>query len=941
MKIYLSLLLLLMALGATAQWSNTSNQFFDSLHMAVTQTTADQSNPLVVQSYPDSGYFVIWQDNRNYNVSKTDIYAQKYDKNGVRLWAENGMPVTTGVNNQFYVYSSNQDYRNRSFAATDSTGGFYICYTDDSVNNYSWPRATVQHVHSDGSAVFGGAGYVAGRVPADGSYVLTSPQLIADGAKGFYLAFEKDPYGQVLYIVNGKEENGAMRIFSSNAVNQNAVQKYDVQVCVGVHPYVEYPQANVKDYNIWSDGQGGCNIVMSLNANGTQGTMLGYNRIWRAKKASMVKTYRRNETGVVCPQTQQFKKDSTYMLYNLQTYFTTTACGSADGQTVYVVTSWFFTSNGFVSLDNGAYDYNYPKGVTIATDTNINITLLATTQRKLTGNSVSDFTVQGYAFKEEVFDSIPYERTSSVDFDFGYNYLDPTTTKFHFFRDTLLGSGNYYPDFSLAGGGNNFYLTSVMSLSGSKNVLLQRLKIQREATDSLSLQYVAASKKGDVIGREVYTGFSGSGISYDLPMIRVAGNGDGIFSILENGRFTRISPIWNRTRLTWGAMGRPAGTGIVNMHYYGNEQPFLLTNTQGGKGVLAWHDNRFINTNNNATDILMRHVDRLDDILYSPPRKPVRLIPNPYGPTAANPAVLMGSTGALTPFEISSIYYEPSTTTIAEIADLQNLGIIQMSQYQNTGTIRKYNGAPYLDRNLTVVPENTPAIVPTTMRIYFTKTEFDALKATEPLLQNPGDLAIIAQPVTPNDMPVAYVPVAGEKTYTPSAWDSLPGGYYVEFTTTGFGNFFITKSTPTVLCPGGSTSLTSNLSGSSYQWFVNMGSGFVLANGIPNISGANSATLQLTSVPSSWYGYKFQCRADFTLGNTYTLQFLANWVGGTSTDWNNPANWGCGAVPDANTDVMITSGNVIVNTNSSCRTLTVKPGASITVKPGVNLDVMK
>lgn len=384
-----------------------------------------------------------------------------------------------------------------------------------------------------------------------------------------------------------------------------------------------------------------------------------------------------------------------------------------------------------------------------------------------------------------------------------------------------------------------------------------------------------------------------------------------------------------------------AVTGVFKYGYYGNDQHFLAIDPKGKTGVLAWHDNRFQNTNSNATDILMRHLDRLDDILYTPPRRPVRLVPNPYGPTPANPAVLMGTSRAFTPFEISSIYYEPSTTTIAEIVDEQTLGVVNMSVYQNTGTIRRYNGAAYLDRNLTVVPENMPPAVPMVMRIYFTKTEFDALKATEPLLQNPGDLAIIVQPVTPNVVPQTYAPVAGENTYTPSSWDSLPGGYFVEFTTTGFGNFFITKSTPAVLCPGGSTSFTSNISGSTYQWQIDMGSGFVLANGIPNLSGANTPMLQLTSIPSSWYGYKFRCIAGLNYSNTYSLQFLANWVGGTSTDWNNPANWGCGTVPDSNTDVVINSGSVIVNSNASCRTLTVKPGASITIKPGVNLDVMK
>lgn len=63
-------------------------------------------------------------------------------------------------------------------------------------------------------------------------------------------------------------------------------------------------------------------------------------------------------------------------------------------------------------------------------------------------------------------------------------------------------------------------------------------------------------------------------------------------------------------------------------------------------------------------------------------------------------------------------------------------------------------------------------------------------------------------------------------------------------------------------CPGGDATITSNLSGASYQWQVNEGSGFsnVLNNG--NYSGANTATLQLTNIPSSWNHHEYRCVVD-------------------------------------------------------------------------------
>ena len=160
MKILYTLFFLSMMINSSAQWSNTTNLFNDSLHMAVCTDVNTQQHPIVVKSYPDNGYFVIWEDDRNTALTKTDIYAQKYDKDGNRLWAANGVPVVTGSNTQDYTIASLQDYRNRLVAATDGAGGFYITYTDDSITNYHWNRICVQHVKNDGNAVFPGAGYI-------------------------------------------------------------------------------------------------------------------------------------------------------------------------------------------------------------------------------------------------------------------------------------------------------------------------------------------------------------------------------------------------------------------------------------------------------------------------------------------------------------------------------------------------------------------------------------------------------------------------------------------------------------------------------------------------------------------------------------------------------------------------------------------------------------
>ena len=142
------------------------------------------------------------------------------------------------------------------------------------------------------------------------------------------------------------------------------------------------------------------------------------------------------------------------------------------------------------------------------------------------------------------------------------------------------------------------------------------------------------------------------------------------------------------------------------------------------------------------------------------------------------------------------------------------------------------------------------------------------------------------------------------------------------------------------LCSFGNTSLTSSITGTTYQWQVNTGSGFVNTNDDANYSNTNTANLQLNNIPSSWYGYQYRCVVDGNNSYAYSLRFLNNWNGSVSTSWENPANWDCGILPDSNTEVIINSGTVVLSSDASCRSLAVKPGATFTISSGFNLTVV-
>ncbi|MEP7107794.1 MAG: reprolysin-like metallopeptidase [Ferruginibacter sp.] len=145
----------------------------------------------------------------------------------------------------------------------------------------------------------------------------------------------------------------------------------------------------------------------------------------------------------------------------------------------------------------------------------------------------------------------------------------------------------------------------------------------------------------------------------------------------------------------------------------------------------------------------------------------------------------------------------------------------------------------------------------------------------------------------------------------------------------------------TQLCPSASSpSLTSNLTGTTYQWQVNMGGGlFVKVNNNANYSGANTGTLQINNALTSWNGYQYRCVVDGINSSVFTLGFTSYWNGTVNNAWENAANWSCNAVPDEFTDVIINGATVLVNSNANCRSIKVSSGSSVNVNTGFKFIV--
>ena len=142
------------------------------------------------------------------------------------------------------------------------------------------------------------------------------------------------------------------------------------------------------------------------------------------------------------------------------------------------------------------------------------------------------------------------------------------------------------------------------------------------------------------------------------------------------------------------------------------------------------------------------------------------------------------------------------------------------------------------------------------------------------------------------------------------------------------------------LCaPVGTATLESTVSGTVYQWQLNTGNGFSNITDTVDYAGISGVSLSLKNAPSSWNGYQYRCVTNVGTSVVYTLKFTDKWIGAVDAAWENPANWSCGAIPDANTEVIINSGTVVLNSNVIVRSLSIKPGVNFTINNGFTLTV--
>lgn len=145
------LLVLFLFITPQAQWSNDP-----AVNTPVCDCPGRQLRPLVTQD-GKGGYIFMWEDERN---GWRDIYAQRLDSNGFKMWDSLGVPVAVKPSLKF-VGGIISDGEGGAIIAWDDRGDFPTNPTDlyiqrlDSNGNLIWNSGGVAIANSPASELFG------------------------------------------------------------------------------------------------------------------------------------------------------------------------------------------------------------------------------------------------------------------------------------------------------------------------------------------------------------------------------------------------------------------------------------------------------------------------------------------------------------------------------------------------------------------------------------------------------------------------------------------------------------------------------------------------------------------------------------------------------------------------------------------------------------------
>jgi hypothetical protein len=195
------------------------------------------------------GAIIVWQDNRS---GTANIFAQRFNSNGLTLWTANGIPVCEQTKDQTFAK-----------LVSDGSGGAIITWQD--LRNGSSYVIYAQRINATGSTQWTAEG-VAMRTPNTSNDEL--PQIISDGNGGAIIAWHQ---------YHGVYPNGNLDIYVQQ-VNSNGIIGWgsDGNVICALTSDQRFPQLITDGSNgaiiVWEDYRNGPSIsnlhAQKVNATG-------------------------------------------------------------------------------------------------------------------------------------------------------------------------------------------------------------------------------------------------------------------------------------------------------------------------------------------------------------------------------------------------------------------------------------------------------------------------------------------------------------------------------------------------------------------------------------------------------------------------------------------------------------------------------------------------
>ncbi len=228
-----------------------------------------------------------------------------------------------------------------------------------------------------------------------------------------------------------------------------------------------------------------------------------------------------------------------------------------------------------------------------------------------------------------------------------------------------------------------------------------------------------------------------------------------------------------------------------------------------------------------------------------------------------------------------------------------------------------------------------------------------SFSGTAPNCGTPSNQSI-SLPAACNNLANVWVRVYTTDNITQTGYVGGPSWDNVEVTGTAMtAPTITTQPSSTTICEGANATFSLVASNAiTYQWQFRTSSSGTFANCPSNATYDNETTAALTvnNVTAAMSGYQFQCivtggTTPNATSNTVTMTVNAygTWNGSVNANWDNAANWNCGQVPTAATNVTINSGGtqpVINIASATCANLTINSGATLSFTGTTNqLDV--